>query len=71
MLIALPTVAPKPFELTKSPIMNTSDAQFGFKITDIAIFSFKVSAKMYLNTVSPVFVCFLDVKKKKKIGQIT
>ena len=46
--------------------MYTSDAQFGFKAslgTNMAIFSYKESEKNYLNSGSPVFVCFLDVKK--------
>ena len=46
--------------------MYTSDAQFGFKAshgTDMAIFSFKESVKIYLNSGSPVFACFLDATK--------
>ena len=49
-----------------SPYMYTSDAQFGFKAshcTDIALFSFKERVKIYLNSGSPVFVCFLDATK--------
>ena len=71
-VIELPTAASKLFELIlkkqnrMSPYMYTSGAQFGFKAshdTDMAIFSFKKSVKIYQNSGSPVFVCFLDAMK--------
>ena len=68
--IALPTAASNLFELTlqnrMSPYGYTYDAQFSFKAsdgTDMAIFSFKKSVKIYLKSWSPVFVCFLDATK--------
>ena len=68
--IALTKAASKLFELIlqnrMSPYMYTSDAQFGFKAshgTDMAIFPFKKSVNIYLNSGLPVFVCFLDSTK--------
>ena len=49
-----------------SRYMYASDALFGFKAShgsDMAIFSFKESAKNYMNSGSPVFACFLDATK--------
>ena len=66
--IVLPTAASKLFELIQqsriSPYMWTSDVQFGFKAshgTDMVKFSFKEILKIYLNSGSNVFVCFLDL----------
>lgn len=68
--IALPTAASKLFEIILqqklSTYLYTSDSQFGFKAahsTDMAVFSFKESVKIYLKSGSPVFVCFLDATK--------
>ena len=70
MPIALATAASKLFELIlqnrMSLYMYTSDVPFGFKAshgTVMAIFSFKESVKICLNSGSPVFVCFLDATK--------
>ena len=46
--------------------MFTTETQFHFKAsygTDMAILSSKESVKVYLNSGSPVFVCFLDATK--------
>ena len=68
--IALPTADSKLFEAIlqnrMSPYMYTSDAHIGFKAThgtDMALFSFKESVKIYLNSGSPVFVYFLNATK--------
>ena len=44
----------------------TSDSQFGIKRaheTEIAIFTFKQAVGFYRNQDTPVYMCFLDVKK--------
>ena len=68
--IAIPTAASKLLEMfiqqRIADFLQTAAFQFGFKAnhgTDLAIFSFGETVRIYTLAGSPVFVCFLDASK--------
>lgn len=68
--IAITTIASKIFEsliLTQlQPYLMTADNQFGFKAnhsTDTCIYLLKDIINYYNNSGSPIFLCFVDVRK--------
>ena len=68
--IAITTIASKIFETLLfeqlKPYLETSDNQFGFKpkhSTDACIYLLKEMLSYYASSNSPVFLCFVDVRK--------